>query len=123
MHPEIEDQVRIEARQYVTGVMSERNDYAMAAEEGRITFDDLYFIGLVNAAFHQGFTDRTDVAYMAGSFRKTPDVYIRSMALLSDMLKLPAEEIKRLYNDITRKVEGSDGESGEFTIIGEIFKP
>jgi hypothetical protein len=50
MHPEVESQIRVLARSLVIAEIQDRSMYCRAAEEGVISFDDIYFLGIVNGA-------------------------------------------------------------------------
>lgn len=51
LHPEVEKEIRFKAREFVVACMqSDKDIYAKSAERGAISFDDIYFVGITNAA-------------------------------------------------------------------------
>ena len=50
MHPEIEGSVREYAREFMLGEIGERGKYCKAAEAGIISFDDIYFLGIIEGS-------------------------------------------------------------------------
>ena len=50
MHPEIADRLREGARKYLAAALAEGDPYARMAEKSVISFDDIYFLGVVNEA-------------------------------------------------------------------------
>lgn len=45
MHPDLEQPLREYAREFLLGEVGERGKYYNAAEAGRMSFDDVYFMG------------------------------------------------------------------------------
>lgn len=50
MHPEVEGVIRERAREYLAYEAMEKGPYTSVAERGGLTFDDIYFLGIAQAA-------------------------------------------------------------------------
>lgn len=75
LHPEVESAIREGARKYLIKVLSDKEDFTKirrAAESGKISFDDIYFLGalatvgaisLEDLADLSGYSDKLDKAH------------------------------------------------------------
>ena len=87
LHPEIADALREGARKYLSCHLEMRTPYCCAAEAGKISFDDIYRLGLFNAAGSQALIEKVDTGTLdQREMEKDPEVDKRGYALLADLL-------------------------------------
>ena len=112
MHPEIENHMRELAREFVLGEVGERGNYCRASESGRISFDDIYFLGVVDGA--QTFSwdiisqiGDTDFGNIDDSNRLIHMINDRAIKLTSEFYRCSAPATQERLDSIHVKVDGS----------------
>lgn len=125
LHPEVESEIREQARQYLSTSMTfEMNGkidpYVSAAERGVISFDDIYFLGIHNAAgsisleniIETGQATMIEVSTEHGEFTVPAEddpafrrlVDDRGNYLVGLIYNITPEQAKDRFYDINRKV-------------------
>lgn len=129
MHPEVESSIRAGARKYLAALMDPIHPvgklYVGAAEVGVVTFDDLYFLGLVDECNIRARRDLVEMGQAPIVTEretgipffdvKDPDFEAketeREYTLVADLYRITPDQAEERWYDIMRRITRFRNES------------
>ena len=115
MHPEVKKDILKKARIYFLASIEDHDSYTLAAENGYITFDDVYLNALYPTVYEQAESDLINIGvltqqdleyHLEDGIRTNPQIHKRTLHLLSQItnsspLELEAR-LKKIDNAVIR---------------------
>lgn len=103
MHPDIEEPIREYAREFVLGEIGERGEYFRAVEARVISFDDVYFLGIVDGA------ERVSLGAVSEDDKSDSLIDLinnRAVGLISRLYDCSPDAVEERIEAIRTKVDG-----------------
>ena len=105
MHPEIESELRENARIYLAEEVQNRGLRCRACEAGIISFDDLYFLGTLNSAEK---LNLDTIAETDSNRKEKPNDLIKkvekkTLSLVAELYNVSSESVERRYWELQAK--------------------
>lgn len=105
MHPEVEGSIRENAKDLMSVVCYSPNEYFIAAENGLISFDEVYLHCLVESCFYQAYDEVNEVCDYLKELEMFVDASKLGYILLADYLSVNVEEVKHIVRSIDDRLD------------------
>ena len=109
MHPEVESEIRKETRQFLIACVNNSNGPLLrAAEAGAISFDDIYYRGIVlwaNLITMKGLEEVTERLASEFSAETNAQIDGKTYRLVAQLYGCTSEEAERRQESIREKVD------------------
>lgn len=109
MHPEVESEIRKETRKFLVACVDNPNGPLLrAAETGAISFDDIYYRGIVlwaNLITMKGLEEVTEKSISEFSAETSAQIDTKTYKLVAQLYGCTSEEAERRQESIERQVD------------------